>query len=663
MSAVVRCGATWWVAAILWMVAIAPVPLSSQTSGELLGTSSGVPSVIRVAWDPAMVPLGQVSREIMEHMADATSMTVHWVAVPLHRGERLLLDGHVDVVLGVPYNVRRAGAMEFTDPYLSSSVALLVPRHNETIATVEDLTGRVVAVRGGSGELDYLQNVWRINFNVVSTLDDALDLLSLERADVVAGDRIVLRSLLDARGATSQFRFASSWVMPLEYTMAVRSENYALLNRLNVSLARTVGSNVYQEILERWLIDDVEPLRLRRLLRIIVLLLMAILLVFIASLWWNRTLKLEVARKTRETRTMSGMMEQIMRNSPRGLITIDRAGTIAAANDRAAALLGESAALRGIPWMEVPILRQIVEPRVQQVLEEGKQYVGGELHHTRGGVPLDIRFTLYAGRDDRGAIASMVVTLEDITEELRRREQDVEREKSRVLHQVVAGIAHEIRNPLTSIKTYIELLPTKMHNHQFRENIAVHVPREIDRVSQLIESLINYARPAPPQGERFDMADLLGSSVVLFQPVFTARGFALHHDLAAGSWVYADPNQIKQVMINFLLNGLGALEDRQAHDGPPGTAAPPSMTVKCCREGSSVVVELADEGIGMHEEEMAIMLDPFYTTKDEGTGLGLTLSKRYLEENHGTMTFHSARGAGTTVVVRFAADDAPEGTP
>lgn len=159
------------------------------------------------------------------------------------------------------------------------------------------------------------------------------------------------------------------------------------------------------------------------------------------------------------------------------------------------------------------------------------------------------------------------------------------------------------------------------------------------------------------------MADLLGSSVVLFQPVFTARGFALHHDLAAGSWVYADPNQIKQVMINFLLNGLGALEDRQAHDGPPGTAAPPSMTVKCCREGSSVVVELADEGIGMHEEEMAIMLDPFYTTKDEGTGLGLTLSKRYLEENHGTMTFHSARGAGTTVVVRFAADDAPEGTP
>lgn len=649
------------------------------------------PVILRVAYDPGAAPLAFETAEgpqgfsidLMNAMAQENEWTVNYQPMPLQQARRALQQGEVDLILVLDYQARLASELEFTEPYLSSSVGLIVPTEEEGIVSMGDLSEKLVAIGRSSQEHDFLQNVWRINFNTTENLGVGLQLLEMGRADALAGDRIMLQYLLEEDQLDSRYRFVSSYLIPVEYTMAVSRENYSMLNQLNRGLQQMKGQGVHNQLLEKWFGETDARARLEEMLRVLAIVLGVTITVFLVILWWNQTLKGEVQRKTRElkaanqdleyqileTLNMSQMMEQIMRNSPRGLVTLDRQGLVTALNPRAQELTRIQEDLRQRHYQESDLLASILDPRIQKVLEEGTQYLGGELRWVfnadivNGKSQVDIRYTLYPARDVAGQVTGMIVTLEDITEERKMREEDFQREKSRALHQVVAGIAHEIRNPLTSIKTFVELMPVKINNLQFQENIALHVPREIDRVSQLIESLIDYARPQAPNKEVFEARQLLEAGLALFQPVFQKKGMVLEATLEEDCLIQADRNQMKQVLVNFLLNGLEAMVEKQEnrkgqmsedHGEEIGLSHQPLfMKMGCHAQKDKVYITLADQGIGMGPEELEIMLEPFYSTKKNGTGLGLPLSKRYLEDNGGFLRVESEKGRGTTITIEF----------
>ena len=630
--------------------------------------------VLRVAFDPRLAPLQYETSEgwqgfsidLLEAIGRRNDFRVQWVPMTMTQARQGLQSGEVDVILGIDYQARLAPEMEFTEAYFSSTVGLLVPAGTTDIESIADLTEKLVAIQRHSLEHDFLQNVWRINFNTTENLLDGLALMEMGRADALVGDRLVLQHALTEHLLENDYQFVSSYVIPLEYAMAVKKENFSLLNLLNRGLQQAKGQGIHHELQEKWFGNDLLQARLEQTLKALGIILALIFGVFLISLWWNRMLQKEVQRKTGElkaanreleyqileTRNMSGLMEQIMRNSPRGLVTVDRRGMVTALNPRAQELTGEGESLKDKPFSASPLLESLLKTRLKHVLEEGIQYVGGELRWQREdlGSQVDIRYTLYPARDVEKQITGLILTLEDITEERKQREQGFEREKSRALHQVVAGIAHEIRNPLTSIKTFVELIPAKILNPQFQENIVLHVPREVERVSQLIESLIDYARPRPPNREVFDAAELLKSCTALFEPVFSNKGFQLKSRLEPGCYIKADRDQIKQVLVNFLLNGLEAMEMREDGELVP---EPPAMTASCRLDGAHVWIDLKDEGVGMSSEELKNILDPFYSTKKDGTGLGLPLSKRYLEDNDAMLSFESEKGQGTIVHLQF----------
>ncbi len=638
------------------------------------------PVILRVAFDPGMAPLSFIATEVpqgfsidlMDAMAQENDWIVEYMPMPLHQARKAVQQGEVDLILALDYQARLASELEFTEPYLSSSVGLIVPMEEEGIDSMGDLSEKLVAIGRYSQEHDFLQNVWRINFNTTENLNVALQLLEMGRAEALAGDRIMLQYLLEENQLVSRYRFVSSYLIPVEYTMAVSRENYTMLNQLNRGLQQMKGQGIHNQLLEKWFGETDTRARLEEMLRLLAIVLGVTMTVFLVILWWNQTLKGEVQRKTRElkganqdlehqimeTRNMSQLMEQIMRNSPRGLLTLDRQGMVTALNPRAQELTKMQEDLRQRHYQESDLLTNILDSRIQKVLEEGTQYMGGELRWFFSGDAVnsnqvDIRYTLYPARDVTGQITGMIVTLEDITEERKMRDEDFQREKSRALHQVVAGIAHEIRNPLTSIKTFVELIPSKINNLQFQENIALHVPREIDRVSQLIESLIDYARPQVPNKEVFEAQQLLEACLALFQPVFHKKGLALEATLAEDCLIRADRNQMKQVLVNFLLNGLEAMVEKQENQKDQVGHEPLVMKMCCHARKDKVLITLADQGIGMGTEELEIMLEPFYSTKKTGTGLGLPLSKRHLEDNGGTLQVESEKGKGTTITLEF----------
>ncbi len=226
-----------------------------------------------------------------------------------------------------------------------------------------------------------------------------------------------------------------------------------------------------------------------------------------------------------------------------------------------------------------------------------------------------------------------------ITEEKRTRLQLVHKEKMHSLGQLVAGIAHEIRNPLTSIQAFVELIPNKYENRQFREEVSTFVPQEINRLNTLLNHLLDYAKPQEPRKEIFSLERCFNSVLTLFQLQLDQRRIIFKKNVNAEHFVYADYGQIKQVLVNVLLNAMEAIE------------AEGEITITSHKNQDQVYLQIDDNGVGIDEDQLKMVFETFYTNKKAGTGLGLSLSLQYMKENNGDLWIESEKDQGTKVTL------------
>lgn len=217
----------------------------------------------------------------------------------------------------------------------------------------------------------------------------------------------------------------------------------------------------------------------------------------------------------------------------------------------------------------------------------------------------------------------------------------VTQEKLHALGQLVAGVAHEIRNPLTSIKTFIDLLPSKYDKPQFRQVLMEHMPTEVNRLNAIVTDLIEYARPRPPNITNCPAHELI--SLLAFHKVTMAKK-QIHFEQAIDEDLifYIDLQQIHQVILNLVLNSIQAVEEREVK----------TITISIDRENEKTGrITISDSGIGIKQDEQNHIFEPFYTNKDKGVGLGLTLSYRLIKENNGDIQVKSHPDCGTTFII------------
>ncbi len=217
-----------------------------------------------------------------------------------------------------------------------------------------------------------------------------------------------------------------------------------------------------------------------------------------------------------------------------------------------------------------------------------------------------------------------------------------------MLGTLTAGLAHEIRNPLVSIKTYFQLLPERYQDKEFRERFQKVAAGEVDRISRLVEELLEFSRPSDPDFRPVNMQQLIEEVVTLLESTAEERGVELKEIFGEENPpdVLCDPEQIKQVLLNLVhnafdaTNGQGVVLLRTRYD----TTEDPSGFVH---------IEVEDNGLGMTPEEVEKLFTPFYTTKTSGTGLGLAISRQIVEEHLGTISAKSRYGKGTTFYLRL----------
>jgi signal transduction histidine kinase len=230
-------------------------------------------------------------------------------------------------------------------------------------------------------------------------------------------------------------------------------------------------------------------------------------------------------------------------------------------------------------------------------------------------------------------------------------------DRLRSLEIIAGGFAHEIRNPLTSIKTFIQLAPERKDDAEFIRDFSRVVLDDVHRIERLIQEILDYARYMEPKLTDEDLNDIVSSCLYFIEVKADSRGIKIEKELASElPRVMLDRQQIKQVLLNLLLNAMDAIGERG------GTLRVKTNKLMKPESRPWVQIGIEDSGRGISAENLEHIFDPFFTTKhasgeNEGTGLGLTIAHQIIREHRGEIQVESTEGVGTTFRINLPSLD------
>ncbi|WP_019123294.1 transporter substrate-binding domain-containing protein [Brevibacillus massiliensis] len=626
-------------------------------------------TVIRVAGDKNFPPFEFIGNtgdyigfniDVMKALASKKGIRIEFYPMSWNEAVEALKAGRVEAIQGMKYSPGRGEVFRFSDPYFTSSQGIFVLKDNLNIRELQDLEGKRVAVQKGDIANDLLGKLNRLEFIKTDSQQEAIQLLVDGKVDAFVGNRITGQYFIQNSNQQDLIKIVGEPIDPTAYGIAVLPRNKALLDALNDGISQIKNDGTYKKIEQHWFGEYIMPsaLKLREALVYFECGFIITCCLVLAVVWWNRVLKREVAKRTAEIAAINkkledkmGLLEenvffqqQLLDSTYSCFITLNESAAISMMNQRAIDYLGLQENLVGKKLANTLIADFIPVLEVEEALQHKRVYLQKEVlwqcdmtserSHKRC-----ITYSIHPIATTSGEIAGAVLNFTDITEQKEFEQKLAQEDRLRSLGRLMLGIAHEIRNPLTSILAYTELLPKKFDNPEFRTFFALQVSSEITRLNSLVNDLLDYARPRKSEPSVFSVLEVVTSILQLFRQKINEKDIHIDLELDEKLEVIADKQQIKQVLMNIILNAIQAVENNGKL----------KITGSC--KGGVTVIEIADDGCGIAEEEFSKIFEPFYSNKANGTGLGLPISYQLVKENLGTIDVISTKESGTTMIV------------
>jgi PAS domain S-box-containing protein len=342
-------------------------------------------------------------------------------------------------------------------------------------------------------------------------------------------------------------------------------------------------------------------------------------------------------------RSLKNFNETVLENMTSGVLTTDASGGIVFLNGRARAMLGQAAnglsfdGLFANPFGSGSLFGRLASPEAESASVETV------LSKPAGGrIPVQLGTTAVTLDEHRGR--ALIVIFEDLTTRKRMEEELRRTDRLRSLGELSASVAHEIRNPLTGIATTAQVLREKIGGDADKERYLGVILDEIARLDEIIKNLLNFTRPVAPNPAEIALGLLIEDALGLLADGARERGVSLSFDnRLADDRCLLDGAQIKQVILNVALNGIQA----------SSAGGRVTVTAREASDPAFVQIELADTGAGVPDEIADRLFDPFFTTRPEGTGMGLSISRKIAESHGGRIYYRSARGSGTSFFIEL----------
>jgi|GEM_PF-453655 len=607
--------------------------------------------------------------DIMNQIAAKEDLNIEYIAFDENsKAVEALENGLVDIVLGTLSGKNTNMGLRTTNVISSANLCMLVD--NDILNTV--LHPELDPLRYNAAfELDTISLSQLSGLNLMSTIivgnqTQLFNALTEKSVNAVIGVKESMLYMLEREGAKDRYTIAHNYIGSVNYSMLTRKNDRVLFNSLNRSINSLRASGSYEKLYDKWVanieLEEAQEFSRKMLQYIYIFVCVALVIIsFIGYL--NYRLKRTVEEKTSEIRSRvhqleneSMLRERLIECSPGGIMLLKENGEVLTMNSIAREIAGIDENDSG---------QEISDIRDMNILGELWEHMASE-GRTSEERPSVIK--LGSSAENRifrcqchgiNRENDKVLLVEDITREEEEKQERFEARKSKALNRVIAGMAHEIKNPLMSISTFASLIRQQGNDQDFQLMFAQHVPREVERMNRLIELLINYARPTRSRKECVSVAELIDDSAYFAFISSKDRRINYKIDASLKANIFVNRDQIKQALVNLIMNSIQSVEEKLSKlEGI--IQEEPVIKVSGSRRNSQICIEVYDEGCGMTENELEKCMEPFFTTKASGLGMGLALTQQFVYDNSGKLEFESGKNEYTVIRMIFEEDIAYE---
>jgi two-component system sensor histidine kinase HydH len=352
-----------------------------------------------------------------------------------------------------------------------------------------------------------------------------------------------------------------------------------------------------------------------------------------------------LAQSYRATRAslsrIKAFSDNVVENVPIGLLALDHQGNIAAFNKVAEAVLQCSAAevigQAAVKCIPAALLKEIRNSQTHDDIIEKEIEC-----RTAGGKTVPLEVGASSIKDENDVFVGNVLLFKDLTEVRALRREVARSQRLASVGRLAAGVAHEIRNPLSSIKGFATYFKERYPDRPQDQQTSTIMIQEVDRLNRVVGQLLEFARPVPVKPKPVSLQKLLDDSVTLVAERAADKGISIQtQNNARVDEVRIDPDRTNQVLLNLYLNAIDAMEK----------GGELNVEISANGQGGDVVILVSDTGHGIRQEDLSKIFEPYFTTKSTGTGLGLAIAHNTIEAMGGKITVESDRQAGTTFTV------------
>ncbi len=550
----------------------------------------------------------------------------------------LLSNGETDLC-DMYKSEERSKKFLFSNPIYYQRGAILVRKSENLITTVEDLEGKTIAGIKGDYIFEYIDNEFENVTGIEMTdLQEAIQLLTDDRIDAVLGDESVMNYFLVKSQLKNEYMILDDYLYEREAVLAVHKDNYKLLNILNKGINNLNKKKTMELLYQKWF--GTSPLITKNSSSekstLITKYVLSLIFVFGIALYsWNIQLKKEVKRQTNELRLSKNELETVFNGLTHLMTVIDDECYVKDGNRTFYEKYNLTAdMLKNAHCKDVNgILGSVCETcLIKETFNKNHTVIKEVKHKNR-----IYKVSTYILDQLPQMKRRILVVMEDITDFKLTEQSMLQSTKMAAIGQLAAGIAHEIRTPLGIIRNNCYFIKRSKSQDDKDESMGV-IESSVDRANRTIDNLLNFSRLTDNTISQTSIHNLISNIYDLSKKSFKNRKISFRLQCPEDLIFTINSESLKHVMINLINNAIDAM-------GEGG-----KLDINVAADDKVMVILVSDTGKGIDADTLANIFNPFFTTKEpgSGTGLGLYITYNEVQKMKGVINVDSTLGVGTT---------------